>query len=266
MSDREPVPSASESRPAGGSGGPRVLVVRSGANPFARLPTRSGIEIVERVSHSIVPLPVPPAVFERHVDYVIFTSQVTVERLLSDAALAPAVRGVIGGARLVAVGPATEGALRRHGLFPDVVARGGAESVLARLPRRLEGTQVLHPCAEDASPELAEGLHRRGATVTRVPVYRKVPTPPDPELAREIVDRPFGAFCVTSPSAATWLFHGLPAEAAQRLRDTPAVVLGPYTRRYLESHGVVHIAVTEEAQFDAAAKMLEALAGAAPAQ
>ena len=57
--------------------GPRVLVVRSGANPFARLPTRTGLAIVERVSHSIAPLPVPPAVFERHADYVVFTSQVT---------------------------------------------------------------------------------------------------------------------------------------------------------------------------------------------
>ncbi|HEY1252206.1 MAG TPA: uroporphyrinogen-III synthase [Thermoanaerobaculia bacterium] len=249
-----------------GPSGPRVLVVRSGANPFARLSPRTGVEIVERVSHTIQPLPVPPGAFERSVDFVVFTSQVTVERLLSDDALAPSVRRLIAGGRLVAVGPATEGALRRRGLFPDVVARGGAESVLERLPRRLEGQHVLHPCAEDATPELGEGLRRRGASVTRLPVYRKVPTPTDPTLAREIVARPFTAFCVTSPSAATWLFTGLPADAVQRLRRTPAVVLGPYTRRYLESHGVEHIAVTDEARFDAAAKMLEALAGGAPAQ
>jgi uroporphyrinogen-III synthase len=141
---------------------------------------------------------------------------------------------------------------------------GSFKTVTIKLPRRLDGMQVLHPCAEDASPELAEGLHRRGATVTRVPVYRKVPTPPDPELAREIVERPFRAFCVTSPSAATWLFTKLPAEAARRLRETPAVVLGPYTRRYLESHGVAHIAVTDEARFDAATKMLEGACGAPP--
>jgi uroporphyrinogen III methyltransferase / synthase len=244
---------------------PRVLVVRSGANPFARLATRSGLEIVERVSHTIQPLPVSPAAFERRLDYVVFTSQVTVERLLSDAELAPVVRRAIAGGKLVAVGPATEGALRRRGLFPDVVARGGAESVLERLPRRLEGLQFLHPCAEDATPELGEGLRRRGASVTRLAVYRKVPTPPDPALAAEILARPFSAFCVTSPSAATWLFSGLPVEAAARLRETPAVVLGPYTRRYLESHGVAHIAVTDEARFDAAAKMLDTLAGGAAA-
>ena len=93
-----------------------------------------------------------------------------------------------------------------------------------------------------------------------------MPTPPDPELEREILTRPFTAFCVTSPSAATWLFAGLPLEAVQRLRATPAVVLGPYTRRYLESHGVARILVTDEARFDAAARMLETLAGTAPAQ
>src|SRR5262249_43813845 len=185
-----------------GPNGPRVLVVRSGANPFARLSTRTGVEIVERVSHTIQPLPVAPEAFDRHADDVIFTSQVTVERLLSDAALAPGVRRLIAGGRLVAVGPATEGALRRHGGFPDVVAKGGAESGRARLPRSLEGRQIVHPCAEDATPELGEGLRRRGAAVTRLAVYRKVPTPPDPTLAREIVERPFTAFCVTSPSAA----------------------------------------------------------------
>ena len=95
--DADPDANTNPDPRVGGSTGPRVLVVRSGANPFARLPTRTGMEIVERVSHSIVPLSVLPAIFDRHEDYVVFTSQVTVERLLSDAALAPAVRRVIAG-------------------------------------------------------------------------------------------------------------------------------------------------------------------------
>lgn len=249
-----------------GPQGPRVLVVRSGANPFARLATGAGVEIIERVSHSIQSLDLPPSAFEKGADFTIFTSRVTVERLLSDAALAPRLREAVADGRVVAVGPATEGALRHHGLTPDVVARGGAESILERMPRRLDGVRVLWPCAEDAAPELSDGLRRRGAIVARVPVYRKVPTPRDPELARQIVESPFRAFCVTSPSAAAWLFAGLPGEAAERLRLTPAVVLGPYTRRYLESHGVESIAVTEDARFEAAGRMLESLAGAGPAQ
>lgn len=246
--------------------GARVLVVRSGANPFARLTTRPGIQVVERVSHAIEPVAPPPAAFDRRADLAIFTSQVTVERLFSDAQLGPRVRQAVAPGRVVAVGPATEAALRRHGMTPDVIARGGAESILESLPRRLDGLHVLWPCAEDATVELFDGLRRRGASVSRVAVYRKVPTPPDRELAREIVDRPFDAFCVTSPSAATWLFAALPPEAAQRLRQTPAVVLGPYTRRYLESHGISRIAVTEDPRFEAAARTLESLAGTPPPQ
>lgn len=243
---------------------PRVLVVRSGANPFARLPAGAGIELVERVSHSILPLDPPPSAFDGAAQLTIFTSQVTVEILLSDERLAPRLRAAVAGGRIVAVGRATEAALRRHGLPPDVVAKGSGEAVLERLPGQLEGVRVLLPRAEDATPELPEALARRGARVVRVAVYRKVPVPPDSDLARQIVERPFVAFCVTSPSAATWLFADLPQESAQRLRQTPAVVLGRYTRRYLESHGIARIAVTEEARFDAAARMLERLAGASP--
>lgn len=246
--------------------GARVLIVRSGANPFARILPRAGLrlqlQIVERVSHAIEPLSPPRDAFDGKADLVLFTSQVTVERLLGDEALAPRLRALAEGARVVAAGTATEGALRRHGLDPGIVAKGGGESILECLPRHLEGLRVFLPCAEDGTPELPDALRRRGAVVTRVPVYRKVPSPPDPDLAREIVDRPFKAFCVTSPSAATWLFAGLPLEAAKRLRETPAVVLGPYTRRYLESHGIARIAVTDEARFDAAARLLETLAGA----
>lgn len=241
--------------------GPRVLVVRSGANPFARLPAGSSLEIVERVSHSIEPLDVPPSAFERHADLTLFTSQVTVERVLSDDRLAPRLRAAAFGGRVVAVGGATESSLRRLGLPPDVVAKGSGESVLDHLPAGLEGVHVLFPCAEDATPELAAALTRRGAAVSKVPVYRKVPVPADEDLGRQIVQRPFTAFCVTSPSAATWLFRGLPVAAAERLKETPAVVLGRYTRRYLESHGVARIAVAEEPRFDAAARLLEKLAG-----
>jgi uroporphyrinogen-III synthase len=245
---------------------PRVLVVRSGANPFARIPMSSGIEVVERASHSIEPLDVAASTFDRRADLAVFTSQVTVERLLADSRMAPRLRGAVAGGRVVSIGRSTEAALRRHGLAPDIVARGSGESILDGLPSRLDGMHVLLPRAEDGTPELPEGLTRRGAEVTLVSVYRKVPAPPDGDLSRQIVEHPFRAFCVTSPSAATWLFGGLTEAAAQRLRETPAVVLGRYTRRYLESRGIARISVTDVPRFDAAARMLETLARVPPAQ
>jgi uroporphyrinogen-III synthase len=242
---------------------PRALVVRSGANPFLTLAPSPGVEIVERVSHSIRAVTVDPEKIGAAVDLAVFTSQVAVERVFGEAPLASAFRRALAGGRVAAVGRATEKALRGWQVEPDLVARGSAESVLEKLPRSLDGVRVLFPCGQDASSEIPEGLRSRGATVQSMVVYRKDPQPPDPELPREIVERPFAAFCTTSPSAARWLFEGLPGDAAVLLRRTPAVVLGPFTRRYLESHGVERVEVSGEASFGAAARLLETLAAEA---
>jgi uroporphyrinogen III methyltransferase/synthase len=241
---------------------PRALVVRSGANPFLSLTGTPRIEIVEKVSHSIEPVEPDAGELKAPAGLAIFTSQVAVERLLRDPRLAPLFQTAIAGGRIVAVGAATREALDAKGVKTDVVAGGSAESVLECLPRDLAGWRVLLPCGEDASLDLPEGLRSRGAHAVRLLLYRKIPRPRDPELEREIVERPFAAFCTTSPSAARWLFAGLIENAAQRLRATPAVVLGRFTRRFLESHGVARIEVTEEARFAEAVALLETLAGA----
>jgi uroporphyrinogen-III synthase len=241
---------------------PRVLVVRSGANPFASFAGSAKVEIVERVSHAIVPVEPGVGTLEAPVDWVIFTSQVAVERALGEAGLARRFREGSAGARLVAVGAATGEALESRGVPADLIAGGSAESILARLPSDLAGRAVLLPCGEDASPDLSERLRSRGARVNRVVLYRKVANPREASFESEILERPFAAICTTSPSAARWLFHGLGDAAAARLRGTPAVVLGRFTRRFLESYGVVRIEVTEEARFSEAVRLLELLAAA----
>lgn len=242
---------------------PRALVVRSGANPFLSMAPSTQIEIIEKVSHTIAPMQPAAGMLGTPARFVVFTSQVAVERAFGDTSLAPLFRKVVGGAQVVAVGAATGGALNACGVNADLVAGGSSESILERLPTRLEGQRVLLPCGEDAPLELPEKLRSRGARVTRLVLYRKVPVPRDPQLESEIVNRPFAAFCTTSPSAAAWLFSGIEEAAANRLRATPAVVLGRFTRRFLESHGVSRIEVTEEARFAEAVKVLEHLAGEA---
>lgn len=240
----------------------RVLVVRSGANPFASFAVSARVEIVEHVSHTIVPVEPDRGALEAPADWVIFTSQVAVERVFGDTGLAPRFREGASGARLVAVGAATGEALASRGAAADLIAGGSAESVLAQLPPDLTGRAVLLPCGEDASPDLPERLHSRGARVNRVVLYRKSANPRSAEFEAEILERPFAAFCTTSPSAARWLFHDLGGAPAQRLRATPAVVLGRFTRRFLESCGVDRIEVTEEARFSEALALLERLAAA----
>ena len=233
--------------------------MRSGANPFVEFGQSLAVDVVERVSHTLEPL-IPPSAAGEPADLAIFTSQVAVERVTEDPRLAALRSRVERAARVGAVGPATAEALRRHGIEAGIAAEGSAEALLGRLPDRLNGWRVLFPCGEDAAEELPEGLRRRGARVERLAVYRKVPRAREPDLEREIRDRPFAAFCATSPSAAAWLFDGLAEDAAERMRHTPAVALGPFTRRYLEARGVERIAVTDEPRFASALRLLEALA------
>lgn len=239
---------------------PRALVVRSGANPFLSMAPSERIEIVEKVSHTIRSVEPGEVQLRVNSDYIIFTSQVAVERAFGDSRLEQFFRKALESARVVAVGAVTGEALNAKGVETDLVAGGSAESVLEHLPARLDGKRILLPCGEDAAQELPEQLRSRGARAMRVVLYRKVPNPRDPGLEKEIVARPFAAFCTTSPSAATWLFEGLGEEAIRRLRGTPAVVLGRFTRRFLESHGVSRIEVTEEARFAEAVRLLETLA------
>jgi uroporphyrinogen-III synthase len=241
----------------------RALVVRSGSHPFPRPESGAGLELVERVSHEVEPVEVDAEDLAARADYVIFTSQVAVARVL-DGELGASVRRCNG--QVVAVGLATADAIRARGLAPAIVAEGSAESVLDALPARLDGLRVLLPRGEDASPLLPGALRFRGADVRAVVVYRKTPNPPDPALAAEILENPFAAFCATSPSAAEWLFDTVGAAAGQALRAVPAVALGEATLQCLSARGVAAIVLAEQARFSAAARLLAALATGPPGQ
>jgi uroporphyrinogen-III synthase len=238
---------------------PLVLVVRSGARPFGSIP---GVEVAEYVSHSVEPLAAPASDWTSGWDTVIVTSQTAVEQIARDARNADVLRRGLETGTLVAVGEATAEALRRHGLPPDHVAAGSARSMLEGLSASLAGRRVLWPCGEDASVDLDALLKERGAEVRRVVLYRKRAAPPNPALSAEILERPPAAFCPTSPAAAEWLFAGLSAPAADRLRKIPGVALGPSTLEKLATLGVERAELSGEARFGSAADVLARLASA----
>lgn len=239
---------------------PLVLVVRSGARPFGEIP---GADVAEYVSHTVEPVAAAASEWTQGWDTVIVTSQTAVEQIARDARNADVLRRGLETGTLVAVGEATAEALRQHGLRPDQVAAGSARSMLEGLAVSLSGRRVLWPCGEDASVDLSELLRERGARVHRLVLYRKRAAPANPALSAEVLERRPAAFCPTSPAAAEWLFGALTEEAAERLRATPAVALGPSTLEKLAALGVERVEVSREARFRSAADRLATLASAA---
>jgi uroporphyrinogen III methyltransferase/synthase len=237
-----------------------VLVVRSGVIPFSEgrdLP----VEVVEKSSHHVEPVLEGQDALDESADLAIFTSQIAVRRLFEENTLAAKFRTALGRGRVAAVGRATAEALRASGVSPDLVAGGAAEAILDRLPLHLSGSRVILPRGSDANDELPDELARRGAHVAPLVLYRKVPRPADPEIEQGVERGAFAAFFPSSPSAALWLFSGLSPGGMNRLRRIPAAVLGRFTQRYLEAHGIDRVEVAREATFAAAAELLVRLAG-----
>lgn len=239
---------------------PRILVVRSGERPVSKWGKLAGVEVVERESHRVEAAAIRRDALRTPFDLAVFTSQIGVDRMLNAGEISDQFRRALQSARVAAVGPSTAGALRSRGIEPALVGASSAESVLAELPESLSGWRVLLPCGEDASQELPTELERRGARVDRLVLYRKMVNPQDRDLGREILEHPFALFCATSPAAARWLFDSAGDEGIRRLRDTPAVVLGPSTRRFLEEKGVREIHAARPGTYEGAAEALARLA------
>lgn len=80
----------------------------------------------------------------------------------------------LAGARLAAVGPATEDALRAYGLRADFVPSGATGAALGEQMPDVDGARVLIPCALEGDEALVQTLTARGARVEAVPAYQTV--------------------------------------------------------------------------------------------
>ena len=192
-------------------------------------------------------------------DLAIFTSRAAADRFLAQDELL----GVLPG-RVLAVGRATAEKFR-SALSVDVEEGGGSvREMLGRLPRNLAGTRALLPHGEDADPELARELTRRGAEVVSLLLYRKVPIPYDPELDASIAELRPVAFFPTAPSAARWLLDGAGEEARARLTRTIAIALGDATQKTLNARKVARIEIARPPTFENVARLVTELGGRPP--
>ena len=140
------------------------------------------------------------------------------------------VRGLGGRVpRVAALGPATTRALRRVGLPVHVVSAKGNGADLADAIARFPASAqpVLLPQAEDALPDLAEGLTRRGFHVLTWPCYRVRIAQPAPDLPPATE-----AIVVTSPSNVDALL------AYSAKPDLPLIAFGPTTEAAMRQRGL----------------------------
>ena len=236
----------------------RFLVVRSGERPFPRSLV-PGLDVVERVSHTVETLHPDAELVTGRFDMVVVTSRASADRLLAR----PDLLSLLSGGAF-AVGPATAERLRAE--LPIEVEEGGgsARSLLARLPPNLSGRRALLPRGDDASDELPRELAARGAEVVPLTLYRKIPRPYDPDLDSILVGDDVAAFFATSPAAVAWLFSGASSEARNRLRRIPAIALGDATAEALSSRDVARVEIAEPATFESVAAAAVSLAASAP--
>ena len=168
-------------------------------------------------------------------DWIVFTSVNGVDAFLQRLLSGPHDIRALGGVRLCAIGPATAGRLRRHGLKVDVMpAEHRAEAVFEALRQagRLAGARVLLARADIAREMLADALRAAGAEVTEATAYRTVRADgwSGPELNALLRERPVDVVTFTSASTVRNFTEILGTEsAAALLAATRVASIGPVT-------------------------------------
>ena len=223
-----------------------VTRARAQANELARALEALGAEIVPAPTIRIVPLadlaPLRAALTrEPPYDWIVFTSQNTVQVVcdaLAGWGLAPRD---LGPAAVAAIGPATARALARRGVAPDLVPdRYVAEAVVLALAARgdVRGKRILVPRARDARDALPRGLEARGAKVDVIPVYETVRETGDGrELAATLLAGKIDAVTFTASSTVAGFVDLVGREAATSGRFA-AAVLGPVTAEAARALGI----------------------------
>jgi uroporphyrinogen III methyltransferase/synthase len=163
--------------------------------------------------------------------------------------------------RMAAIGPKTADALRKHQLEPDFVPEEFiAEAILPGLGD-LRGKRVLFPRAEIARKELPEAIVNAGGTVHEIPVYKTVPTQPNPEGLAALKS---GVDVITFTSAST--VENFIAIARQNKLDplnlpkNPLFAcIGPITEQAARAEVLTNLIVAKEFTTDGLVKILSSL-------
>lgn len=193
-----------------------------------------GAAVVEFPTIAIRPVPRPEI---PDAEMVLFTSQNGVELYFRRLRQLGRDSRSLAGRFVAAVGPATAGALDRHGILADFVAPEYTSERMARdLAPIARGRSVLHAGADKTNPVVRRTLEKHGARFRKVTLYRIVP-------ARK--RKWTGADLVTFASAET------ARRFARMVRSRPpAACIGPVTAKAARESGFPVAAVAREYTID----------------
>ena len=176
-------------------------------------------------------------------DWVVLTSVNGVAALRTRAEAAGRGPGALGRARVAAVGPATQGALRAWGVDPDLVPEVATTSALAKAFPPGSGA-VLLARADLANPELAVILRDKGWRTTEVVAYHTVPVGTLDPAARRRLDAgqvDWVAFTASSTVVGFLQGYGGPPPPGVRV-----AAIGPVTAATARAAGIRVAATASE--------------------
>lgn len=187
-------------------------------------------------------------------DWVFFTSVNGVEYFFRHLErLGKDIRALYG-ARIAAVGPATQAALRVHGIAAEgLPGRFQAEGLIDVYgPQLIAGQHVLLPRGDLARAWLPEVLREKGLKVTEAIMYQTVPAnESDEELVKLLELGRIHAATFTSSSTVTNLLRALRASGAAdpvaALKGVEIACIGPLTAKTAEDAGLQVSILAEEA-------------------
>ena len=180
-----------------------------------------------------------------HFDWVVLTSVNGVAALRARAAASGRGPAALGAARVAAVGPATEAALRAWGVAPDLVPEVATTAALGaafprpigRPPARPAGSgRVLLARADLANPELAVVLRAKGWEATEVVAYHTVPLGRlDPAARRRLDGGEVDWVAFTASSTVKGFLRGYGGPPPPGVR---VAAIGPVTADTARSAGI----------------------------
>ncbi|MBP1905023.1 uroporphyrinogen-III synthase [Paenibacillus turicensis] len=256
-----------------GLAGKTVLVTRSrtGASQFAhKIKEMQGHPYIFSVIETIPPRQVSDIDYGNEVlqqleqfDWIFFTSVTGVEYFFDRMNTLKLETSHLNKAKVVAVGPATDAALRTHGIetqaLPEVFQ---AEGLIAKFANELQsGQQVLLPRGNLARPWLHEVLVEMGLHVTEIMMYETIPVRHhDPALLHALEQRQIDIITFTSSSTVKNFMQALInmgiENPIQAIEGIPIACIGEVTAQTARDLGIEVTLIPKEATLDS---LLEAI-------